>query len=106
MCTGVTLHGNWIPAIPAGMTQRYFALHLSFKLYTLSSIMEVIYGLIPLMIILGLAMVVIFFWAVRNGQYEDLEGDANRILMDEDDPNLPKNQKQDPRNWPDADDDN
>ena len=69
--------------------------------------MEVIYGLIPLMIILGLAMVVIFFWSVRNGQYEDLEGDANRILMDEDDPNLPKNQKkQDPRNWPDADDDN
>lgn len=68
--------------------------------------MEVIYGLIPLMIILGLAMVVIFFWAVRNNQYEDLEGDANRILMDEDDPNLPKNQpKQDPRNWPDADDD-
>ena len=68
--------------------------------------MDVIYGLIPLMIILGLGMVVIFFWAVRNGQYEDLEGDANRILMDEDDPNLPKNRKQDPRNWPDADDDN
>lgn len=69
--------------------------------------MEVIYGLIPLMIILGLAMVVIFFWAVRNNQYEDLEGDANRILMDEDDPNLPKNQKkQDSRNWPDGDDDN
>jgi cbb3-type cytochrome oxidase maturation protein len=68
--------------------------------------MDVIYGLIPLMIILGLVMVVIFFWAVRNGQYEDLEGDANRILMDEDDPNLPKNQKKkDPRNWPDADDD-
>lgn len=73
--------------------------------------MEVIYGLIPLMIILGLAMVVIFFWTVRKGQYDDLEGDANRILMDEDDPLLPKNQqakpaKQDKRNWPDADDDN
>ena len=69
--------------------------------------MEVIYGLIPLMIILGLAMVVIFFWAVRNNQYDDLEGDANRILMDDDDPNLPGNQKkQDPRNWPDGDDDN
>ena len=68
--------------------------------------MDVIYGLIPLMIILGLVMVIIFFWAVRNGQYEDLEGDAHRILMDEDDPNLPKNQKKkDPRNWPDADDD-
>lgn len=69
--------------------------------------MEVIYGLIPLMIILGLAMVVIFFWAVRNGQYDDLEGDANRILMDDDDPNLPKNKNQnDQRNWPDGDDKN
>jgi cbb3-type cytochrome oxidase maturation protein len=72
--------------------------------------MEVIYGLIPLMIVLGLAMVVIFFWAVRRGQYDDLEGDANRILMDEDDPLLPQNQeakknKQDKRNWPDADGD-
>ncbi len=68
--------------------------------------MDVIYGLIPLMIILGLVMVIIFFWAVRNGQYDDMEGDAHRILMDEDDPNLPKNQeKKDPRNWPDADDD-
>lgn len=68
--------------------------------------MDVIYGLIPLMIILGLAMVIIFFWTVRKGQYDDLEGDANRILMDEDDPLLPKNQpsKTDKRNWPDADD--
>lgn len=72
--------------------------------------MEVIRGLIPLMIILGLAFVVIFFWTVRSGQYEDLEGDANRILMDDDDPNLPDKsssdlKKDDPRNWPDADGD-
>lgn len=72
--------------------------------------MEVIRGLIPLMIILGLAFVVIFFWTVRSGQYEDLEGDANRILMDDDDPNLPgkstsETKNNDPRNWPDADGD-
>lgn len=67
--------------------------------------MEVIYGLIPLMIILGLVAVIIFIWSVRSGQYEDLDGDANRILMDDDDPLLPENQKkkQDKRNWPDAD---
>jgi len=71
--------------------------------------MEVIYGLIPLMIVLGLVGVIVFFWTVRSGQYEDLEGDANRILMDDDDPLLPedKNQeeikKEDKRNWPDAD---
>lgn len=70
--------------------------------------MEVIYGLIPLMIILGLVMVVIFFWTVRKGQYDDLEGDANRILMDEDEHLMPNDQKPKPdkRNWPDADDDN
>lgn len=72
--------------------------------------MEVIRGLIPLMIILGLAFVIIFIWTVRSDQYEDLEGDANRILMDDDDPNLPNksdpaSKKDDPRNWPDADED-
>jgi cbb3-type cytochrome oxidase maturation protein len=60
--------------------------------------MDVIYGLIPLMIGLGLIGVVIFIWSVRSGQYDDLEGDANRILMDDDDPLLPENQSQDPQN--------
>ena len=35
------------------------------------------------LILLGL-IVWIFLWAVRDGQYEDLEGPAHRILMDED----------------------
>jgi cbb3-type cytochrome oxidase maturation protein len=48
--------------------------------------MEVIYGLIPGMILLGLGMVGVFFWAARSGQYDDLEGSANRILLDEDEP--------------------
>ncbi|WP_295389154.1 cbb3-type cytochrome oxidase assembly protein CcoS [uncultured Thiodictyon sp.] len=46
--------------------------------------MEVIYGLIPGMIILGLAAVAVLFWAARSGQFDDLEGDGRRILMDED----------------------
>ena len=46
--------------------------------------MEVIYGLIPGMIILGLVMVGVLFWAARSGQFDDLEGDGHRILMDED----------------------
>jgi cbb3-type cytochrome oxidase maturation protein len=70
--------------------------------------MEVIYGLIPAMIILGLIMVGVLVWAVKSGQYDDLEGDANRIIMDDDDPLLPKetsNKKKEPgKNWPDADD--
>ena len=46
--------------------------------------MDVIYGLIPGMIILGLVGVAVFFWAARSGQFDDLEGEASRILMDED----------------------
>lgn len=77
--------------------------------------MEVIYGLIPAMIILGLVMVGVLVWAVKSGQYEDLEGDASRILMDDDDPLLPKNapgntsvnvsgnKKEPGKNWPDVD---
>lgn len=63
--------------------------------------MQVIYGLIPLMIIIGLIMVVVFFWTVRSGQYEDMEGDSQRILMDEDESDKPQQDK-DQRNWPDA----
>jgi cbb3-type cytochrome oxidase maturation protein len=33
------------------------------------------------------------FWAIKSGQFDDLEGPAERILMDEDDPLLPRNRK-------------
>jgi cbb3-type cytochrome oxidase maturation protein len=46
--------------------------------------MDVIYGLLPGMIILGLVSVALMFWAAKSGQFDDMEGDANRILMDED----------------------
>ncbi|GAV19260.1 cytochrome oxidase maturation protein cbb3-type [Mariprofundus micogutta] len=46
--------------------------------------MDVIFGLIPAMIALGLVGVLIFFWAVKSGQYDDMEGPAHRILDDDD----------------------
>lgn len=46
--------------------------------------MDVIYGLLPGMLLLGIIGVAVFFWAVRSGQYDDMEGAANRILMDDD----------------------
>lgn len=46
--------------------------------------MEVVYTLIPSMIIVGLILVGFLVWAVKHGQYDDLEGDGQRILMDED----------------------
>lgn len=45
--------------------------------------MESLYFLIPLsIVVLGVA-VSVFWWAVRNGQYDDLEGEAERILFDD-----------------------
>lgn len=46
--------------------------------------MEVIYSLIPGMMIFGLVFFAVLIWAVKKGQYEDMEGNANRILMDDD----------------------
>jgi cbb3-type cytochrome oxidase maturation protein len=64
--------------------------------------MEVIYGLIPGMILLGLVAVAVLFWAARTGQFDDLEGEAHRILMDDDiEPNKKKAPKQ---RMPDAED--
>lgn len=40
--------------------------------------------LIPLALMMGAIGLVAFFWSLRNSQYEDLEGAANRILIDED----------------------
>lgn len=56
--------------------------------------MDVIYGLLPLMILLGLVSVALMFWAARSGQFDDMEGDANRILMDEDIDITPEQPKQ------------
>lgn len=41
--------------------------------------------LLPIALGLGLAGLAAFFWSARNGQFEDLDGAAERILIDEDD---------------------
>ena len=51
--------------------------------------MSILFLLIPLgMIFLGVAIWA-FLWAVRSGQFDDMEGPAHRILMDDDDPRIP-----------------
>lgn len=51
--------------------------------------MEAIYLLIPLAAVLVAIIVVGFLWAVRSGQFDDLEGPAYSILMDDDDDQVP-----------------
>ena len=46
--------------------------------------MNIIYALIPLGLLLLIVAVAAFFWAVRTGQYDDLESPAWRILLDDD----------------------
>ncbi len=45
--------------------------------------MEIIYLLVPLAVLIAIAIVAVFLWAVKSGQFEDLEGPAHRILMDD-----------------------
>ena len=42
--------------------------------------------LIPIALGLGAVGLAGFLWSLRNGQYEDLDGAAQRILYDEDRP--------------------
>lgn len=47
--------------------------------------MSVLVFLIPLALVLGLIGLGGFVWSLKSGQYDDLDGAANRILMDDDD---------------------
>ena len=47
--------------------------------------MEILYLLVPLAVILAGVIVWAFLWSIRSGQFDDLEGPAHRILMDDDD---------------------
>ncbi len=57
--------------------------------------MDVIYWLIPSMIFVGVVLVILLMMGVKSGQFEDLEGEGQRILFDEDQDNPPtkKNSK-------------
>jgi cbb3-type cytochrome oxidase maturation protein len=46
--------------------------------------MEILALLIPLSVVLVLLIGVGFWWSVRSGQFDDLEGPAHRILADDD----------------------
>ena len=61
--------------------------------------MDIVYLLLPIALLLAGVIAWLFFWAVRSGQFDDLEGPAHRILMDDDDSgagahDLPSNDKE------------
>lgn len=58
--------------------------------------MEILYLLIPMAVVVAAIAVAFFVWTVKSGQYDDLEGPAHRILMDDDDPRIPRPPRQEP----------
>ncbi len=47
--------------------------------------MSILVFLIPAALLLGLLGLAAFMWSLRSGQYDDLEGAAERILFDDED---------------------
>lgn len=48
--------------------------------------MEILYLLIPLSVVLVFLIGAVFWWSVKSGQFDDLEGPGYRVLMDDDRP--------------------
>jgi len=64
---------------------------------------SVVYLVLPLSLLLVLAAVLAFLWAVRSGQLDDLETPGARILGDDDDlarPDPPPGDRDDPETDP------
>ena len=53
--------------------------------------MESLYLLIPLSVLLVFLIGLVFWWSIRSGQFDDLEGPAYRMVSDDDTP--PQNEK-------------
>ncbi|PLA74416.1 cbb3-type cytochrome oxidase assembly protein CcoS [Hydrogenovibrio sp. SC-1] len=46
--------------------------------------MEVVYWLIPIVLFVGFLVVLVFIWMAKSGQFDDLDGAANSIFMEDD----------------------
>ncbi|MCP5403772.1 MAG: cbb3-type cytochrome oxidase assembly protein CcoS [Novosphingobium sp.] len=47
--------------------------------------MSALIFLIPISLMSGALGLALFWWSIETGQYDDIDGSANRILIDEDD---------------------
>jgi cbb3-type cytochrome oxidase maturation protein len=55
--------------------------------------MDIVFLLIPLALALVAVIVWVFMWAVKSDQFDDMEGPAHQILMDDDEPMAKPDQK-------------
>jgi cbb3-type cytochrome oxidase maturation protein len=52
--------------------------------------MSVLIWLIPIALAMGALGLLAFMWSLKSGQFDDLDGAAQRILMDDDKPIVPE----------------
>ena len=52
--------------------------------------MDILYLLIPLSLVLVFVIAALFWWSLKSGQYEDLDGPGYRLLMDDDKTDIPE----------------
>lgn len=57
--------------------------------------MEVIFLLLPVALVLVAFVVWAFWWAIRSGQFDDMEGPAHRILMDDEEKEMRRDKDSD-----------
>lgn len=57
--------------------------------------MEIVLILVPITLLLVSLGIALFSWAVKNGQYDDLDGPAHQILYDDDEDMIPEEARQD-----------
>jgi cbb3-type cytochrome oxidase maturation protein len=53
--------------------------------------MDILYLLVPLSLVLVLLIGAVFWFALREGQFDDLDGPALRVVLDDDDPKMNDN---------------
>ncbi|RHX89651.1 cbb3-type cytochrome oxidase assembly protein CcoS [Leptospira stimsonii] len=51
--------------------------------------MNALYLTIPLAMLIALGALIVFFWSLKSGQYEDIEGPKYRMLFDDEEENQP-----------------
>jgi cbb3-type cytochrome oxidase maturation protein len=56
--------------------------------------MDILLLLIPVTLLLLVVSGLLFWWTVRNGQYDDLDSPAQRILFDDDEHMIPPSRSQ------------
>lgn len=52
--------------------------------------MSALIYLIPVALLLGLLGLLAFLWALKSGQFDDLDGAAHRILLDDEEEDAPR----------------